>query len=437
MVELAKVTIWGSDVGAVVWLPDHGYAVFEYEPSFLNSGLDLSPIHMGLEGARRGEAVFSFPNLVRSSFHGLPGLLADALPDKFGNAIIDQWLVGQGRAGESFSPVERLCYTGSRGMGALEFKPALVKSVDKPAPVEIQELVSLVQSISQKRFSLDVRLGDNEKEAEEALTDIIRVGTSAGGARAKAVIAINEDTGSIISGQASVPKGYDHWLLKFDGVDDIELGPSHGYGKIEYVYYSMATRCGIRMTESTLLKENGRAHFLTRRFDREGSQKIHMQSLCGMAHYDFNQPGAYSYEQAFDAMRRIGLPYSDALQLYRRMVFNVIARNQDDHTKNISFLMDQEGTWRLSPAYDVMFAYNPRGEWTNQHQMSLNGKRKGFSKADLLAVGEFCNIRNPEQVIEEVAEAVSMWPTLASREDIPVQQIEAIGREHRLDLAKQ
>jgi serine/threonine-protein kinase HipA len=432
-VDTAVVRLWGDTVGAVSWLADHGYAVFEYDPGFLKKGLDISPLHMGLAAATRGDRLFSFPNLNNATFLGLPGLLADALPDKFGNLVIAAWLARQGRSAESFSPVERLCYTGRRAMGALEFAPPIQRGLDRSVPVEIAALVELAQEISSRRETLAVEIGANEKQNAEALLDILRVGTSAGGARPKAVIAINP-AGKVLSGQADVPAGYDYWVLKFDGVNDLELGVPQGYGRIEYAYSLMARAAGIAMTECRLLEEHGRAHFLTRRFDRQGGDKLHMHSLCGLAHYDFNLAGAYAYEQAFAAMRQLRLTKAEALEQYRRMVFNVIARNQDDHTKNIAFLMQRDGRWRLSPAFDVIYSHNPAGQWTHQHQMTINGKRDHFTIADLIAVGESISLAKPAQIIDAVRDAVSRWPEFARAAGVDPARIREIGRYHRMQL---
>lgn len=430
-IETAIVKIWGDEVGAVSWLDEQAFGVFEYSPAFLRKGLDLSPVHMGIETAKQGEAVFSFPALNRETYLGLPGLLADALPDKFGNSIIDAWLVRSGRDTGSFSPIERLCYTGSRGMGALEFFPPVTRNFDRPISLEIDRLVNLTQEVMAQRSQLHVNIGKNEKENSEALLDILRVGTSAGGARAKAVIAMDEFN-HVVSGQASVPEGYDYWILKFDGVDDLEFGESKGYGRIEYAYYLMALAAGIRMTECRLLEENNRAHFLTRRFDRQNGNKIHLQSLCGLAHYDFNMAGAYSYEQVFAVMRKLRLSKAEAIQQYRRMLLNIIARNQDDHTKNIAFLMDQKGVWKLSPAFDVIYSRNPAGKWTNQHQMSANGKRDGFLMKDLIAVGESISIPRPKEIIQEVKDSVRKWPEFAQKAGVDTTLSNEIKSHHRL-----
>ena len=426
--ETAYVKLWDMRVGAVLWDSDRGLASFEYDPSFLNSGLDPAPLTMPTDEARRGNAVFEFPHLSQKTFYGLPGMLADSLPDKYGNKIINAWLARKGRTPESFSPIERLCYTGRRGMGALEFTPVIGDGANESVPVEVEELVKLAHKVIHERFQLDTDLGQRE-----ALTDIIRVGTSAGGARPKAVIALNEKTGSVRSGQVRAPEDFSYWILKFDGVKDDTLGDPAGYGRIEYAYHKMATQCEIDMTECRLYEEGGRAHFMTKRFDRtEKGEKIHMQSLCAVAHFDLNEAGSYSYEQAFQVMRQLRLPYGDAEQLFRRMAFNIVARNQDDHTKNINFLMDKTGKWRLSPAFDMIYAHNPSGEWTHKHQMTVNGKREGFVYDDLKAVADEMNIKKGSQIIDQVVEVVSRWKELANAVDVENKQIEAISRTHRL-----
>jgi len=432
-VETALVHLWGSLVGAVAWDPARELATFEFDREFLERDLDLAPLRMPLATARRGDARFSFRNLAHDTFRGLPGLLADSLPDNFGNSIINTWLARQGRTPASFSPVERLCYTGSRAMGALEFHPAVQEAFAESVPVQVADLVRLAQTVAAQRSSL---AGDLTDEATDALLDIIRVGTSAGGGRPKAVIALNDVTDEVRSGQVDAPAGFSHWLLKFDGVRDHQLGEPAGYGRIEYAYYLMATACGIRMMPCRLLCEDGRAHFMTRRFDRpdhpDGGRKLHLQSLCAMAHYDFNEPAMWSYEQAFQVMRELRLSYRDAEQQYRRLVFNVVARNQDDHTKNIAFLMDQSGQWRLSPAFDVTYAYNPDGAWTARHQMSVNGKREGITLADLLAVAAEMNIRKAKDIVAEVVAVVGRWPEFAADAGVDEETVARIGRALRL-----
>lgn len=429
-IDTAIVRLWGELVGAVSWLDDRNYGIFEYDRDFLKQGLDVSPIMMSLKAARAGDGKFFFTALNKDTYLGLPGLLADVLPDKFGNSIIDTWLARNGRDSSSFSPVERLCYTGKRGMGALEFSPPVVEKYDESVAVEIPELVTLAQQVMNERQGLKVQLGDSEQGSADAILDILRVGTSAGGARPKAVIAMNKQ-GKVISGQAAAPKGYDYWLLKFDGVTDLELGEPRGYGRIEYAYYLMATAAGIDMTESKLLEENGRAHFMTKRFDRINGSKQHMQSLCGIAHYDFNMAGAYSYEQAFEVMRKLRLSKAEAAQQYRRMLFNIIARNQDDHTKNIAFLMGRNGKWKLSPAYDVTYSHNPAGKWTSQHQMSVNGKRDNFSREELISTGKSISIAKPEDIFTAVIAAVDKWIEFANKAGVNENVALEIEKQHR------
>jgi serine/threonine-protein kinase HipA len=415
-------------VGAVSWDPDKEHATFEFDRTFLEKGLDLSPLKMPIAEALRGTAKFEFRTLPKRTFRGLPGMLADALPDKFGNRIIDVWLARQGRTSESFNSVERLCYTGKRAMGALEFSPIIDQSIERSVPVEVSELVQLAQRVTNERLKLKDRFNQGDSDV---ILNIIRVGTSAGGTRPKAVIALNDETKKVRSGQIDAPEGFDYWVLKFDGVKENSLRDPAGYGRIEYAYYKMATSSGIIMTECRLFKENDRAHFMTKRFDRtKNKKKLHMQSLCALAHFDFNNPGAYSYEQAFQIMRELKLPYSDAEQQFQRMVFNVVARNQDDHTKNITFLMDKNGQWRLSPAYDVIYAYNPTGDWTSRHQMSINGKRDNFIRDDLLSVSKEMNIKSSDRIISDIVEVVSNWPTFAKDAGVEVSQLKSIRKTH-------
>lgn len=429
-VDAAEVWLWDNRVGAVAL--EGSVGVFEYDDAFLKLGLDIAPITMPLEAARRGDKLHSFTALNPETFKRLPGLLADSLPDKFGQVIIDSWLARQGRSPADFSIIERLCYTGSRAMGALEFTPPVTEHLDKSVDVDIDEMLNLVHEIINHRNRIDTRLTNDDHVNKSALLDILRIGTSAGGARAKAVIAYNEDTGEIKSGQANAPEGYKHWLLKFDGASDIELGKTEGFGRIEYAYYLMAKAAGINMMECRLLDESERAHFMTRRFDRIDDQKIHMQSLCAIAHYDFNMAGAYSYEQALMIMRRLKTSKKEQLQLYRRMVFNVMARNHDDHTKNITFLMNKNGEWELSPAFDMMYSYNPTGDWTHQHQMTINGKRDKFEKSDLLEVARSNSLKDADQVIKEVQDAVSQWSDFAEQANIDKRRADHIKNNHRI-----
>lgn len=426
----AAIHLHDTRIGAVHWDPGQELGIFEYDRSFLNSGIEISPLMLPL-----GEGTSSFPSLSRESFKGLPGLLADALPDKFGNLLINQWLERQGRSPSSFNPVERLCYLGSRGMGALEFRPAILK--DRPSePLEIDALVRLANDALASRDALHA----NFTQPPEALATILRVGTSAGGARAKAVIAWNPETNEIRSGQVPLPTGFEHWLIKFDGVAenrDKELADPKGYGRIEYAYHLMARAAGITMSDCRLLEENGRAHFMTRRFDRTpDGDKLHLQSLCAVAHFDFNQAGAYSYEQAFQIARQLNLPQPDLAEMFRRAVFNVISRNQDDHTKNISFLMDRRGSWSLAPAYDLIFSYNPQGAWTQRHQMTFAGKRDHFAPDDLLKVAAAADLkpRQAKFIISDVHAAVTRWRTFAREAAVPSAFTDFIHDHLRLDL---
>lgn len=417
MVNLANIKIWDNIVGYLLWREETETATFEYAPEFKRLGLDLSPIEMPISQQR----VFAFSNISKETFLGLPGLFADSLPDAYGKALLDRWLASNGR--HFANPVERLCYQGKRSMGALEFEPAQNDYLETSSNIEIDSLVATAREVLNQKEAFSTNMSDTK----EALINIIKVGTSAGGQRAKAIIAYNDETKEVRSGQIEAPEGFEHWLLKLDGVTNRELGDPQHYGKIEYVYYLMAKEAGIEMSECRLLEENGRAHFMTKRFDRQKNHKIHMQTLCGIAHYDYKMLRAYSYEQAFQVMRRLRLPYNQAEEMYRRMVFNVIARNQDDHTKNISFLMNRSGKWSLSPAYDVSWAYNPQGNWTSKHQMSINNKWDEITRADLIATAKNMNIKRPELIIEQVIDSVNLWYKFAKDYDIPNDTIKQIG----------
>jgi serine/threonine-protein kinase HipA len=428
---IAKVQLWGRTIGAVSMQAGRDYAAFQYDPAFARSGIELSPLTMPLN-----ERVYEFAALPRNTFHGLPGLLADSLPDKFGNALIDAWLASQGRTPESFGAVERLCYTGTRGMGALEFAPGLGPKPRKATKIEIDALVQLASDVLTHRNELKTNFSGAARQ--KALNDILRVGTSAGGARAKAVIAWNRETNEVRSGQIAAGDGFDYWLLKFDGVagnKDKELEDPKGYGAIEYAYYLMARAAGITMSECRLLEENGRRHFMTRRFDRlAGGEKLHMQSLCALAHFDFNQAGAYAYEQAMLTIRQLNLPMTAIEEQFRRMVFNIVARNQDDHVKNIAFLMDKQGQWSLAPAFDMTYSYNPSGSWTAAHQMTLNGKRDGFTPQDFEACAKVALMKRgrAKTIIDEVRAAVTRWPEFAAQAKVADEWHAEIQSKHRL-----
>ncbi len=431
MTAVAEVKLWGRTIGAVSLGDGDDVAAFEYDSAFAQSGIEVAPIAMPL--SRR---VYSFPGLARNTFVGLPGLLADSLPDKFGNALIDAWLATQGRQPASYNAVERLCYTGERGMGALEFAPAIGPKARQANRIQIDKLVELASDVLAHRNNLQVSFADESRE--QALGDILRVGTSAGGARAKAVIAWNPKTNEVRSGQVNAGEGFEYWLLKFDGVSgnkDKELEDPQGYGVIEYAYYLMAKDCGIDISECRLFEENGRKHFMTRRFDRlADGGKLHMQSLCALAHYDFNMAGAYSYEQALLVMRQLNLPMQAIEQQFRRMVFNIVARNQDDHVKNIAFLMNKSGEWSLSPAFDMTYSFNPTGPWTARHQMTLNGKQDNFSLEDFRACAKTALMKRgrAETILKEVQEVVSQWRNYAEEADVDNEHRDQIQNALRL-----
>ena len=421
---VAQVNLWNKVVGYVLWDDQRGLATFEFDPGFARNELDISPITMPLKEIRNGKRIYSFPGLEKDTFLGLPGLLADALPDRFGNRMMEAWFARHGRSLNSIDPVERLCYTGKRAMGALEFEPVLSPEKDLTTSLEIQEMVNMVNNILAERSTLNSNI---ISDGEGTLMSIIRLGTSAGGARPKAVIAYDEKSGEIRSGHIPVPDNFSQWIIKLDGISDNRLGESKGFGHIEYAYYLMAKDCDINMSPCLLMEENGRAHFMAKRFDRIGNnEKLHLQSLCGIAHYDYNNPDAFSYEQAFQVMRKMLLPYTDAEQLFRRMVFNIIANNNDDHTKNISFIMDSVGNWSLSPAYDMMYAYDPGSFWLRRHQMSVNGKRSEMTRNDFLSVAREMNIKSAAQIIDEILQHVSQWEQYAKEAGIDDKTVKAV-----------
>ncbi|MDA9352396.1 type II toxin-antitoxin system HipA family toxin [Porticoccaceae bacterium] len=424
-----EVTLWGATVGFVAWDQQKNYAAFEYDKTFLESGIQLAPMMMPL-----ASEIYAFPTLNKATYKGLPGMLADSLPDKFGNDVINQWLAETRRTPESFNAVERLMYVGTRGMGALEFQPAIYENTNDALSLNIEELVELSSTIltlkSAQQFELNT---DNTASNVDGLSKILAVGTSAGGARAKAIIAWNESTNQVRSGQIDAGDGYSYWLLKFDGVSnnkDKELADPKGYGRIEYAYHLMALDAGISMSQCRLMEEHGRAHFMTKRFDRtENGQKLHMQSLCALGHHDFNSPGATSYEQAFLMCNQLGLGMAAKEQLFLRMVFNVLAYNRDDHSKQISFLMDKSGQWQLSPAYDVTYSFNPNGEFTNSHQMVINRKRKAINDEDFLSVAkrQGLNASAAKRLINNVRAATTQWYNHADTAGVDDRKTTMIG----------
>ena len=424
MSHTATVTLWGTKIGYLYLDDDKKYASFEYDRDFIQSGVELSPIMMPLSNR-----IYEFPELSNSAFKGVPGLLADSLPDKFGNAVIDQWLATEGRTSDSFNVVERLCYTGKRGMGALEYEPAVDLNGDRQDKINIAKLVDFASAILEEKKQIHLSVDD-----DMSYHQLIKLGTSAGGARAKAIIAYHEKTGDICSGQIDTKKGYDYWLIKFDGISkngDYNLEDSPEYTMIEYAYYKMALKAGILMNECKLLKENDRKHFMTKRFDRVGGKKIHMQSLGALMHIDYNEPGQCSYELAAITAKKIGLPANQIEQLYRRMVFNVLAVNQDDHVKNISFLMDRNGIWSLSPAYDMTFACDSKNKWLQAHQMTINGRRSNITIQDIITCGQNMDLKKSkcQKIIEEVKSVVCEWPEIAQSVKIRENTIDLIQKE--------
>lgn len=413
MVNVAEINIWDTFVGAVRWDESQRLAFFQYDEAFQKTGWELSPIKMPLQ---QGNRIFSFPELRRGrgetedTFKGLPGLLADVLPDKYGNNLINTWLAKHGRPQNSMNPVEQLCFIGTRGMGALEFEPAQPQSPEKSFDIELNSLIDVAVKMLNDRETFLTRISQEE---EKAMIDILKIGTSAGGARPKAVIAYNPKTGEIRSGQGKIPAHFEHWLIKLDGVSGEQFGESSGWGRIEYAYYLMAKDCQIEMNECRLLEENGRAHFMTKRFDRDENTKHHIQSLCGIRHFDFNDMFGYSYEQVFETMRMLRLSYPEAEQMFRRMVFNVLATNYDDHTKNFSFIMKKDENWRLAPAYDLCYSYDPHNHWVSQQTLSIGGKRTGITKTDILSIADQNNIKKANKIYDDIYRIISGWSKYA------------------------
>jgi serine/threonine-protein kinase HipA len=415
MVDVAEVKIWGELVGAVRWDEEQQLGYFQYDSRFLQKGWDLSPIKMPIAN---GSRIYSFPELrqgrgeTEDAFKGLPGLLADAIPDKYGNRLINVWLAQQGRQENSMNPVEKLCFLGSRAMGAIEFEPAQIKTSKNSFSLELDSLVEIAKKMLNEREAF---LTSINKDQEKAMMEILKIGTSAGGARPKAVIGYNPKTKEVRSGQGNVPKGFEHWLLKLDGVSGEQFGESLGWGRVEYAYYLMALDCGITISESQLLEENDRAHFMTKRFDRAGNIKHHIQSLCGLQHYDFNDMYGYSYEQVFQTMRLLRLTYPEAEEMFRRMVFNVLATNYDDHTKNFSFMLKKDENWRLAPAYDLCFSFDAGNHWVSKQTLSVKGKRLNIAKADLMTIAKDNNIKKGEKIIEQINSVVKSWKKYAKQ----------------------
>ena len=422
-IRTVKVKMWGTTIG-YLHRQDNGLIGFQYDENFIPSGIEVSPIRMPLS-----DITYSFPALPEVTFSGLPGMLADSLPDKFGNIVIKRYLESQGRAEDSLTPLEKLCYTGTRGMGALEYEPS-TDIVDINEEVDIDALTKLASDILSEREDFNIKYDDN------MIAQLMQGSSSVGGARAKTLIALNPETNVVRSGQIDAGKGFEYWLLKFDNIDnnkDKDKEPDNKeYTRIEYAYYLMAKAAGIKMSECRLLKENGKAHFMTKRFDRKGvkGEKVHMQSLCAIAHMDFNSPRMYSYEDAFNIMRQLKLPHSDFVQLFKRMVFNEYAKNYDDHTKNITFLMNKKGTWQLSPAYDMTFSYSKSSIWVNAHQMLINGKADEITEDDIIKAAQKAGIKSSEaeKYISDVKKAISKWYSFAEEAGLSLENTERIEK---------
>ncbi len=436
--EVATVKLDNQHVGAVAYDTQAGIGSFEFEPDFIRTGIELSPLKMPL--SRR---IYSFPEADRDSFQGLPGLVADSLPDDFGNAVLDAWIASQGGSPADITPLQRLKYTGTRGVGALTYHPAARRrGLDSSHPVEIESLVAVAQEVLDSRARFEVNLTAGDRADEEAMLALLSVGVSAGGARPKAVLAFNDDFTEVRSGQVAVPEGFTHYIMKFDGVSEHStgretFGDPMGYGVMEYVYHLMAVGCGIDMMPCRLLDEGARRHFVTQRFDREGGRRIHVQTLSGLAHVSHLRAGSYSYAELFATARELGLGADEALQMFRRMVFNIVARNHDDHSKNVAFMLDEEYRWRLAPAYDLAYSYRHGSPWVASHWMTLNGKRDGFTRKgfySLEALSPLFTKRRIDRVIEETVEHVSRWGELAAEHGVPTALRETVAKNLRLGL---
>ncbi len=437
MQNLAEVWLWDKLVGALAWAPNTASATFEYTPEWVRTGVQIAPLHMPSQAD--GTRIFHFPQLNRATYKGLPACFADTLPDDFGNAVINAWLARNGRDPQSFNPLERLLYSGKRGMGALEYAPALRQTQSTNNKFELDSLIGMAQQVLDQRTGVSSQL---HNAGNDDLTAILQVGTSAGGARAKALVAINKSRTEIRSGQVDAPEGFEHYLLKFDGIVEHgnnreTFGDPQGFGRMEYAYYLMAKDAGIAMAPCELLIDGARAHFLTQRFDRIGNHKLHYQSLCAMDHADFKMPGHYSYEQLFSVARQLRLTRADAVEIYRRMVFNIIARNHDDHSKNVGFILPgPRAPWQLAPAFDIAYSYKPGSPWVNSHQLTVNGKRDNFVRDDLLVIAKLISnfTKEAKLIIQQALDVVSQWETYARTAKVPVSFAREIQQNLRLNL---
>lgn len=427
------VRLWDKDVGIISWDERQRIARFQYTKDFLNSGLEISPLKMPLD-----EKIYVFPELrekeVSSTFLGLPGIFADSLPEKYGNSLMKNWLRRQGKRFEDLNPVEKLCYVGKRGMGALEYEPSIDFLKKREERINIDDLVKVAKDIILNEENKKNPVIENQNLVEQ----LIKISTSAGGAKAKALIAMKFKDGkpsAIYSGQADPREDLSYWIIKFSDVKNDEHKSDLNTGRLEYAYYLMAKASGIEMTHSHILKDsNGTGHFVTQRFDRIKGRKIHMTSLCGLAHLDRNPPGEVGYEELFDTARSLKLDNTRLEQLYRRMVFNILARNQDDHTKNHSFLMFEDGSWDITPAYDLCFSYNKDSKWIALQQMSCNGKRDDFTYNDLIKAAKQADISNPKRIIAEVRTVLDSWKEFAFKAGLPEKEADAVQALFRNDI---
>ncbi len=420
---LVEVRLYGQLLGTAEWNNENGNSTFQYSDKMMPK-IEPSPIIMPRE-----ERIFE-TNRNHINFHNLPYLLSDSMPDDFGNMMMKEWLKQRNLSIDKINPVDRLTYVGKRGMGALEYIPANHIEKDN-STLNINEIYEVAKSVLKSKYETTFSALD-----KDSLTEILRIGTSVGGARAKALIAIKSDSNNNIKeirpGDIMQPLGYTYWLLKIDGANEHSLGEGEGMGKIEFAYYKMARLAGIEISESILHEENDRFHFLTKRFDRtDNGEKIHAQTFGALAGIDYKIQKASSYEALFKVMNRLQLPYGQIVQQYRRMIFNMMARNHDDHVKNFAFLMNNDGQWQISPAYDLCFSYNPGGTWTNVHQSSLNGKYDNFTKADLIDFAKRNGIKKSNLILEEVLSAVSQWSKIAAEIDIPKEKIKYINKHLR------
>lgn len=437
VMEVIDVCYKSESIGALSFDSSTGLGAFEYSTKFIKKGIQLSPLKMPLS-----KHIYRFPQLNYQTFKGLPGLIADSLPDDFGNAVMNAWVASQGKSTDSITPLQRLQYTGKRGMGALEYIPATkLHNNNTKTDIQIESLVAIAQEVLDLRSNFNVELSRNHQEDSASMMELLSVGMSAGGARPKAVLAFNHDFTQVRSGQSDIPDSFTHYLMKFDGVSEHNtnqetFGDPLGYGAMEYVYHVMATQCGVDMMPCHLLDEGARRHFITQRFDRIGNQKVHVQTLNGLAHVDYKNPGSFSYAELFSIARDLRLPADDAFQLLKRMAFNIIARNHDDHSKNFAFML-KDNKWILAPAYDLAYSYKPGSKWVNSHWMSLNGKRDDFTREDfysLIKLSPAFSKQKIDNIIDETLDVVSKWKKLAKEWDVPAELADEINKNLRLNI---